>query len=180
MSSGTYLSSDDSALVRRVLRRYSGERCLEIGAGNGGGLVGLSETFGQAVGTDLARPSDTSWKRANVDFVLADAASCFREGSFDLVAFNPPYLPSDRIDDIAVDGGEEGLEVALRFLDEAIRVLGEDGRVIALISSESPAERLTEECQGRGFSMRMIAEEHLFFEDLMVYEVSKAEPRRGL
>ena len=59
--------------------------------------------------------------------ILADAASCFMDGCFDLVAFNPPYVPSGKIEDVAVDGGAEGTEVALRFLEEALRVV-EEGR----------------------------------------------------
>jgi release factor glutamine methyltransferase len=115
MSSETYLSSEDSALLRKALGRYKGETSLEIGAGNGGGLVKLSMRFKHAVGTDLQRPSDLSWRGGSIDFVLADAATCFREDSFNLVAFNPPYLTSVGIADRTVDGGEGGAAVASQF-----------------------------------------------------------------
>ena len=172
MSSGAYLSSDDSVLLRGVLERYSGGSCLEIGAGNGGGLVELSRRFKMAVGTDIQRPSGFKL-RDSIDFVLADCASCFREQSFDLVAFNPPYLPSEQIEDRTVDGGEEGEAVAMRFLGEAIRVSKKDGKIVALLSSENPLAPLERLCERDGFSMRLVGTKHLFYETLSVYEIAQ-------
>lgn len=177
MSSGTYLSSDDSALLRSALRRYSGGSCLEIGAGNGGGLIELSWGFRQTVGTDLRRPSDDSWRKREVDFVLADSASCFRERSFDLVAFNPPYVPSEEVADTTVDGGSGGLDVALRFLLESIRVSKRDGRIVMLLSSDNPLEPVVELCERYGLTIKALDSRRLFFEELTAYEVSPAVPQ---
>ena len=147
MSSEAYLSSDDSALLRRALRSYSGESCLEIGAGNGGGLSELSERFRLTVGTDIRRPSDFEGMRGLVEYVLADAASCFRDGCFDLVAFNPPYLPSGDIVDSAVDGGEDGEVVAAHFLSDAMRVAKRTGRIVFLLSDASPLGPIRSACE---------------------------------
>ncbi|MDG6901355.1 MAG: methyltransferase domain-containing protein [Nitrososphaerota archaeon] len=173
MSSRTYLSSDDSALLRSALRRYSGKRCLEIGAGNGGGLIELSKRFAHPVGTDLRPPSDDSWRGSAVDYVLADAAGPFREGTFDLVAFNPPYVPSEGLSDEAVDGGAQGIEVATRFLLEAVRVLKRDGSVVMLLSSDNPVQPVRATCEELGFSMKLLDSKHLFYESLSAYEVSR-------
>src|SRR5579863_4008765 len=101
MSGSTYISSDDSALIRRALEGRRGGACLEIGAGNGGGLVAAGK-FGTVVGTDLRRPTMTDW-REGAEYVLADGGSCFRSGTFDLVFFNPPYVAGERTGDAAVD-----------------------------------------------------------------------------
>ncbi len=178
MSSGTYLSSDDSALLSSALRRYSGEACLEIGSGNGGGLIELSKSFRLTVGTDLQRPSDLPGIRGDTNFILADSASCFREGSFDLVAFNPPYLPSEEIVDRTVDGGEGGEAVTLRFLADAMRVSKQGGKLVALLSSENPLEPIERMCRERGFSMRLLLTKRLFYEALSVYEIARSESGR--
>ncbi|MDV3243794.1 MAG: methyltransferase domain-containing protein [Nitrososphaerales archaeon] len=175
MSEGTYLSSEDSALLRSVLTRYAGEACLEIGAGNGGGLVELARGFGLVVGSDLLRPSTDSWKQAGADFVLADAASCFREGAFDMVTFNPPYVPSVGIEDVAVDGGAGGAEVLNHFLGEAMRAVRGDGRIVMLLSSDNPVESIAQECERRGFVMKSLSERRLFYETLAVCEVSRLQ-----
>jgi release factor glutamine methyltransferase len=173
MSSGTYLSSDDSVLLRSALGRYSGEACLEIGAGNGGGLIALAKSYGLTVGTDIQRPSDSSWRGDSVDFVLADAASCFRERSFELVAFNPPYLPSDGLEERTVDGGEGGVAVASHFLAQAMRVTKENGRIVVLLSSESVLAPIRRICDLNGFLMKHLESKHLFYENLSVYEISR-------
>ena len=178
MSSGTYLSSDDSALLRSALSRYSGEACLEIGAGNGGGLIALSKSFRLTVGTDLQRPSDLGGIGEKVNFVLADAASCFREGSFDLVTFNPPYLPSEEIADRTVDGGEDGEAVTLRFLADAMRVSKREGDLVVLLSSENPLGPIERMCTEKGFSMNLLVKKHLFYETLSVYEIARIESGR--
>jgi release factor glutamine methyltransferase len=168
-----YLASEDSALLRRELRPYAGEACLEIGAGNGGNLVGLARSFGTAVGTDVVRPGMTDWSPAGGDFVLCDRASCFRDGTFDLVAFNPPYLWSDEIEDRAVDGGTEG-RVPLAFLREALRVVKSSGRILMLLNDENPVDRFEEECGQSGFELVRKARKRLFYEELSVYEARRA------
>jgi len=176
MNVSTYLSSDDSALLRSVLRKHGGGACLEVGAGNAGALVELSQHFGLAAGTDLHRPSDDSWRASEADYVLADAASCFREGSFDLVAFNPPYVPSEGLADDAVDGGTEGIAVTIRFLLEAFRVLKNDGRVVMLLSSDNPVAPINETCERHGLAMKLVRTKRLFYETLSAYEISRRRP----
>lgn len=175
MSSWSYVSSEDSALLRESLREYSGGVCLEIGAGNGGGLILLSERFGLTVGTDI-RPPSFFEGTGRFEFVVADSASCFRQESFDLVAFNPPYLPSEGLLDRAVDGGEGGEAVSLRFLEDAMRVVKRNGKIVMLLSTENPVAPVERLCEEGGFEMKLVGERHLFYESLSVYEVA---PRGG-
>jgi release factor glutamine methyltransferase len=107
MSETHYIASTDSALLRRVLREHSGGSALEIGAGNGGNLVELAGRFETVVGTDLTGPGMRDWSGEGAGYVLADCASCFRDSTFDLVAFNPPYVRGEIVDR-SVDGGSTG------------------------------------------------------------------------
>ena len=171
MKHRVYLSSEDSLLLRRALRRYSGDSCLEIGAGNGGGLVELAKRFNLVVGTDILRPEAGS--DGSESFVLADRASCFRDSTFDLVAFNPPYLPSGRVEDPAVDGGRDGVDAALSFLQEAMRVVNAKGRIVMLLSSFNPRERIEALCREHRRRMTLEGSIHLFFERLSVYVIER-------
>jgi release factor glutamine methyltransferase len=165
-----YLASEDSELLRRAVSVYTGRACLEIGAGNAGAMVELSRRFEITAGTDLVEPGTTDWRDSGTSFILADMARCFRDESFDLVAFNPPYLPSKRVEDIAVDGRKDGAEVPMLFLEEALRVVKKDGRVVFLISGESPASGFESLCSRAGFGLRLLAERRIFYESLLVYE----------
>ncbi len=167
MTGDQYLSSEDSALLRKALSGRSGDSCLEIGAGNGGNLVQLSKGFRTVVGTDLVRPSMEDWKDVGADFVLADGASCMRSASFDLVAFNPPYLRAE-VDDRTVDGGSE-LEVPKKFLKDALRTVKRRGEVVFMLDDEAATEEFRSICSGAGFGLRRLTSERVFFEELSVF-----------
>ena len=173
---GPYLASEDSALLREVLEAYSGGSFLEIGAGNGGNLVALAGRFHSAVGTDLVAPGMGDWKEKGADFIVADGASCVRVGSFDLVAFNPPYLPGQVEDDPATEGGA-GLEVPMRFLRDALKAVKLTGRVVMLLNDQAPVGEFEAECSRHGFMLVQVAKRHLFFEELAVYEASATQDR---
>ena len=167
MSGTPYLASHDSALLRRALEGRTGGRCLEIGAGNGGNLLRLSAGFSTAVGTDLVRPSTADWKGVGVDFVLADGGACLRDGEFDLVAFNPPYLPAV-VEDLAVDGGSR-LEVPKKMLRDALRAVKKEGEVVFVLNDQAETREFEEICRESVFGLRTIGSERLFFEQLTVF-----------
>ena len=174
MSGVPYTSSEDSRLLRRVLSSYSGKACLEIGAGNGGNLIELSKRFETIVGTDIVEPAVRDWTGVG-SFILTDGASCIRPDSFDLVAFNPPYL-MEEIHDRATQGGAH-LEVPKRFLREALRVVKEDGSVVFLLSDSADVQEFRTICQESGFDMTMKESARGFFEELSVYAARASRPR---
>lgn len=166
-----YLASEDSAMLRGVLKTYSGGSALEIGAGNCGNLVALAKSFETAVGTDIVIPEMADWRTSGADFLMADGASCLRLGSFDLVAFNPPYLPAEVADDPSTEGGV-ALEVPMRFLLDALRAVKLTGRIVMLLNDQAPIGEFEAECSRHGFRLSKVATRHLFFEELSVYEAS--------
>jgi release factor glutamine methyltransferase len=166
-----YLASEDSLLLRRVLLKFSGQTCLEIGSGNGGNLSELVKRFSFVVGTDIVRPE---MPMGGSEFVLADRASCFRNSTFDLVAFNPPYLPSEDVKDPAVDGGRDGVDAAVAFLEEAVRVVKGTGTIVILLSSYNPRERIELICREHGLAMTLEDSEMLFYENIAVYGIRSA------
>jgi methylase of polypeptide subunit release factors len=170
MSGPQYLASEDSALLREALERYSGGDCLEIGAGNGGNLIGLSRRFSVVVGTDLCRPSMKDWEKTGASYVLTDGAACIRDAGFDLVAFNPPYLAED-VTDRATQGGR-ALEVPRSFLREALRVVRRSGKVVFLLNQDAQMPEFRAICSAAGFALKRIASRRLFYEELTVYEAS--------
>jgi release factor glutamine methyltransferase len=174
MKGEPYLASEDSALLRSAVGGLSGQACLEIGAGNGGNMAAMGRGFELVVGTDLVRPRMSGW--GDGDFVVADLATCFRGSTFDLVLFNPPYLPSEEVRDLAVDGGK-GAQVPLAFLSEALRVVKGSGTVVMLLSSETPLDGIRAACAAEGFGLTKVAEKHLFYERLSVYRIRKRGPR---
>jgi release factor glutamine methyltransferase len=171
MSGETYISSEDSALLRSTLQGLSGGSCLEIGAGNCGNLLELRRGFERVVGTDLLRPATSDWRGKGIEFVLTDAASCLRSDAFDLVAFNPPYLAVEVSGDRAVEGGK-GLEVPKAFMREALRTVKQTGKIVFILNNEAEVGVFEELCSEKSFVLKRLAARRVFFEELTVYSAA--------
>jgi methylase of polypeptide subunit release factors len=165
-----YVSREDSVLLRKALESFGGGRALEIGVGNGSNLKNIVGRFEIAVGTDLYAELA---KNRMFDVIMADRASCFREDTFDLVFFNPPYLPSDSFEDRAVDGGKGGIEVPISFLSDAERVSTREGKILVVLSSDSDTSSLCKYCENHNLRVSKYAEEASFFEKLYVFIITK-------
>lgn len=174
-----YKPREDSLLLRRIVEGFSAEAALEIGCGVGFVLEALAQRCRWVVGVDLdknalllARTRLRGEGLANFELVRCSSAEAFKAGSFDLVVFNPPYLPSERIEDLAVDGGEGGAEVTLGWLKECARVVKPSGKVVLITSSLASQDRLIKGARRLGFKIKLIATQPLFFEELYAYELS--------
>jgi release factor glutamine methyltransferase len=167
---GVYHSAEDSELLRDVVSGYSGRSCLELGFGSGSNLPRLCERFELVVATDITRLEHPPERPACAELVFADRARCFKDSSFDFVVFNPPYLPSESIDDVTVDGGRGGIEAPLSFLEEAVRVVRKPGRILLLLSSECDLEEFVKESARLGVGMKLVRKRRMFYETLLVYE----------
>jgi release factor glutamine methyltransferase len=156
-------------MLRDALRAFRGDSCLEIGFGSGAVIADVSERFRLAVGTDIVDLDEAKVAlRPRFELVLADRATCFRDGAFDLVFFNPPYLPAEPIEDAAVDGGPTGAEVPIAFLEEGLRVLRPEGTMVALLSNEGDLRSFLSHCDILGVAVESVAEKRLFYETLSV------------
>jgi len=169
-----YLPAEDTDLLKKALKPFGGGSCLEMGFGSGAVLASVSERFQLAAGTDVIGLGEARLALGkDCQLVLADRAKCFRDGVFDLVFFNPPYLPSSQIEDQAVDGGPTGVEVPTSFLEEGLRVLREGGCVVALLTSDGDLESFLSCCRGLGLTAEPVAEKRLFYETLSVFTMRR-------
>jgi release factor glutamine methyltransferase len=172
LSDERYLYSDDSRLMGFALSQLvGGESFLEIGVGNGGNQILVKDKFDLVVGTDIVNLKDVKRENPFAELIMADRASCFQESVFDVVAFNPPYVPSETIVDKKVDGGPNGVEVPLDFLKSALEVVKKSGKILILLSSEDRIPLFQEFCQEHLLVSKKIAERKLFFETLTVFEL---------
>lgn len=171
---GVYAPAEDTFLLLDAIDPRPGERVLEVGTGCG--LVAVHAAgIARVVATDV-HPAAVRAARDNaarngreVAVARADLARGIR-GPFDLVAFNPPYLPAsdDGADATAWTGGAEGSEVAVRFLQELRSVLARDGRAYLVLSSRN---RAGESTARRTFDAEPVARRPGFHEELRVWRL---------
>ena len=93
------------------------------------------------------------------------------EGKFGLIAFNPPYVPSDKLKYPETDGGKKGRIVIDRFLNEFPAHLGEKGKCYFLQSSLNGINETEKSLEGRGLEVEIVSRKKLFFEELVVFKV---------
>ena len=111
-----------------------GDRVLEIGTGSGSIAAALVQDCG-VVATDINPHAAFCAKKEGLDVVRCDLFSGLR-GTFDLILFNPPYLPTrpeEHLDDwleYALDGGASGRDVIERFAASVGTVLAPGGRIL--------------------------------------------------
>ncbi|MEN7981944.1 MAG: Rossmann-like fold-containing protein [Nanoarchaeota archaeon] len=88
---------------------------------------------------------------------------------FDVIIFNPPYLPEDKNEPenskLATTGGKKGSELINKFLQDAKKYLKENGKIFLLTSS------LTQGIDFKGYEIEILAKKKLFFEELFVWEL---------
>ncbi len=154
------------------------DRILEVGTGSGYIAAALKDRF-FVVGVDINPHAVMAAKACGVEVVRSDLCAAVR-GPFDLVLFNPPYLPTrpeERIDDwleYALDGGLTGRDVIARFADEVGRVLAPGGRILLLISSLTGYDEVAGLFTSAGYRVTLAAEEVVCDELLSVLCIRRA------
>ena len=173
-----YAPAEDTWLLIRAAEKEcrDGERVLEIGCGSGS----VSSTISYkawVLATDINPHAVRETRDRGIDVIRADLFDgiCDR---FDLVLFNPPYLPTlpdERMNDwieFALDGGPDGRSVIRRFLSGIGRVLARDGRCLLLVSSLTGIPEVFLLIEQAGFSPEVFMEEQVEGEKLLVIRFS--------
>lgn len=182
VTEGVYPPSEDSDLLLSSMMINSGERVLDMGTGSGflaieatraGGIVTAVDISPDAL--DCAR-QNVQRNDVNITLIRSDLFSEV-EGTFDVILFNPPYLPTENWSrgekgDRTWDGEGDGSITIQRFLDQLPARLNELGRCYLLFSSLSGNGMETiNGLLGERFRHRETGRLQLLFETLFVYEL---------
>lgn len=177
-----YQPAEDSALLagEAVADLSSREPASILDVGTGSGYVGLrlaEATDARVVGVDVNPIACQRARERGLETVIGDLVEPFDDGTFDVVVFNPPYLPRMEVatwDDWferAVTGGEDGREVIDRFILGVERVLTSNGVVYLLVSSLTGVEAVVDRAVDSGFSAVALADASFPGETLTVLKL---------
>jgi len=184
-----YQPAEDSRLLAdaAVDRADGDDRVLDVGTGSGYVAGRLARETDATVVADDVNPHACRRARANareesvpLAVVRGDCTRPFRAATFDLVTFNPPYLPRDpdaeRDDwmERALTGGETGRAVIESFLDDVGRVLAQGGTALLLVSTLTDIEAVAREATDRDLAVETVREESFPFERLAVLQITTA------
>jgi release factor glutamine methyltransferase len=178
-SKEVYAPNDDSYLLLKVIEVMPGERFLEIGCGSGLIALHAAKAGAEVVAADINPYAVECAKRnaarnnLRIKLLTSDLFEKV-EGYFDAIAFNPPYLPEETRSTSWIEkswsGGDEGSEIAARFLEEAWRHLAPGGRVYLILSSLGGFMTALKAAKEH-YDSEMMEEKHMFFESIYAYRL---------
>jgi release factor glutamine methyltransferase len=168
-----YSPEADTLLLRDAARAEArpGDLVLEVGTGSGLIAAEIARKS-RVIATDINPHAVICARNAGVDVVRTDLFTGIR-GAFDLILFNPPYLPTqpeERIDDwleYALDGGKNGRLTIGRFARNVGDILAPEGRILLLISSLTGLSEVEELFARQGYSVNIAVQQDV--EDEVLY-----------
>lgn len=172
-----YNPSDDSYMLLKVVDVARDGAFLEVGSGTGLIAIHAAKLGAKVTATDI-NPHAVELTRRNASKnklrVQALQSDLFENvsGYFDVIAFNPPYLPSDSTSTSWIErswsGGEKGSEISAGFLNQAWRHLAPSGRIYMVLSSLTGLTAVLKAARDR-YESELIEEQRMFFESLYAY-----------
>jgi release factor glutamine methyltransferase len=179
--SQVYVPEADTHLLLDAARAEvkPGDRVLEVGTGSGLIAIELAKVTG-VVATDINPHAAFCAREKGIEVVQSDLF-CGIRSTFDLILFNPPYLPTqkeERIEDwleYALDGGLNGRVVIERFSEQVGRVLAQNGRILLLISSLTGLPEVRDLFLKAGFVSEIILRKNVEDEILYVLKIVRQD-----
>jgi len=178
-----YYPSDDTYLLlntlEKELKNKKFKSSLEIGTGNG--LLSLS-IYDQVTDLTLVDININVIhhiigikKKYNLNKINVIQSNLFEKISkkYNLIIFNPPYVPSECFDDLATDGGKEGSEIIIRFLNKLYDFLEDNGVCYLLISSLNNKNKIFKKIKENNFEYKILNSKRIFFEELITLKIKK-------
>jgi len=144
-----YLPLEDSFLVAKHIKNVKDKNILDIGCGSG-----ILSVISAAKGANVTAVDINERAVANTEKnakthklkIKAKKSDLFSNvrGKFDIILFNPPYIPEDENDKyltnaqkLALTSGSTGADLIKRFLKDFEKYLTPNGKVLMIISSDN-------------------------------------------
>jgi release factor glutamine methyltransferase len=173
-----YEPSDDSYFFAEYLKKYfkknKPKNVCDMGCGSGI-LAKISSKFvgeKNVLAVDINPTAVMAVKLLGLNAIKSNLFSKVPKTKiFDLILFNAPYLPEAKKEPssskLITTGGKNGDEISIKFLEQAKEHLNEKGKILLLISSLTPLEKINK------FKPKIVAKRKLWFEELRIYEFKK-------
>jgi release factor glutamine methyltransferase len=177
-----YEPAEDTYLLLKaaIAEAKASDRVLEVGCGSGLISRKLALRVRHVTATDINPLAVRMVRDCGIPVIRADL---FRgiKGKFNMIIFNPPYLPTTDDEktagwiNFALDGGKSGRETIKRFLEDLGPHLAPKGRALILLSSLTGIAIVEEIADSLGFEVYKVAVERHFFEQLYVLRLVTAK-----
>jgi len=166
-----YESAEDSFLLQKYVLRFAKCKVLDMGCGSGIQAEAALTRTKDVLAVDISKEAVDYCRRKKINAVQSDLFLNI-QGKFDLIIFNPPYLPEEvkepKDSKLITTGGKKGYELLDKFLKEAKNYLEKDGIILFVCSSlTGNAENILEKYK---YKFEKLETQRLFFEEIYVYK----------
>lgn len=159
--------------LKRLLVINPKLKFLEVGCGSGINLETVKKVgvyIENIVGIDINDKAVTHCRQLGFRTIKSNLFSKVK-GKFDVIVFNPPYLPRDSEEPKSsrreTTGGLKGNEIIIKFFKQAKGRLTEEGKILIITSSLSENINFKD----YGYEYKIVGEKRLFFEKLTCWEL---------
>lgn len=175
-----YEPQEDSYLLKEAIEKYCKENkvdsALDMGTGSGIQAEQLATFCKQVTAVEIDEEVIKQIQnKLNKKIILlkSDLFQNLKKQKFDLIVFNPPYLPEEEFlkVDIETIGGKSGEELTIKFLEQAKNYLNKDGTILFIASSLANLKNLEQNIKKLGYISEIIAKKHISYEDIIVMQV---------
>lgn len=173
-----YQPEEDSYLLQKHVKTHSkNKNILEIGSGSGIQiLTALKSKAKSILATDINPEAIKHLKSKKIPTIKSNLfEKISKTKKFDLIIFNPPYLPrspQEPLDSqLATTGGKKGDEITLKFLKQAPKHLNPQGKILLLISSLTPHDKILQLLKKQNLKHKILEKKKIFFETLECWEI---------
>ena len=143
---GVYEPAEDSWLIAKYIPEFSGS-VLEVGCGSGIVSLHLAQRGNIVTAIDInpkaieATKINAKNNNLKIEILEGNMFTPVQDRKFGNIVCNPPYLPpSDNYDDpeleLAVEGGNKGIEFTENLLSDAHQYLEHTGSIYMIQSSK--------------------------------------------
>jgi len=167
-----YEPAEDSYLLQEQVKKFSkkGMKVLDVGTGSGIQAQTAKEQGAEVLALDINSECVKHCKNLKINTIQSNLFENVKE-KFDLIIFNPPYLPEEPLEPedsrLATTGGKKGNEILEKFLKQVKNYLNKNGKILILFSSLTPdVDKIIKENK---LKFKKLSEEKIPFEKLYVY-----------
>jgi len=186
-----YQPAEDSYLLQKTIIQFlknksKNIKILDIGSGSGIQAQTCKKLgFHNILATDINPQAVKHLKKQNLKTIKSNLFSSLelKNKKFDLIIFNPPYLPQDKREpkdsQLNTTAGKKGYELIIKFLKQARAHLNSQtpltpqANILLLFSSLSKPKIIKQKAKQLNYKFKLLNKQKLFFEEIYVYRFSK-------
>ena len=169
-----YEPHDDSYLIKKYIKDYSkNKKVLDIGTGSGILAKEARKYTKNVTASDINKECLKNLK--GIKTIYSDLFEKIK-GKFDLIIFNPPYLPRDKREDeesaLSTTGGIKGYEILEKFLNELKDHLNKRGKSLIVFSSLTKKRKIDMVIRKNNLKFKILEKKKIPYEILYCYLIS--------